>query len=197
MAGTEAIINKIIADAKAKAEQILEQAKVDSQAVLDSAVTECEQNTKACMSKKQAVIDETIARRRTVAELDVKKIVLKAKKDAIDKAFDLAKEDLVNLSSADYLKLVSSMIETYVEDGDIVTISSKDKDIITDKLVKDIASKKGVKLTLSKEYGDFTGGVILSNNGIDKNLTFDVELKVLREELETTIASMIFDKESK
>ncbi len=197
MAGTEAIINKIIADAKAKAEQILEQAKVDSQAVLDSAVTECEQNTKACMSKKQAVIDETIARRKTVAELDVKKIVLKAKKDAIDKAFDLAKEDLVNLSSADYLKLVSSMIETYVEDGDIVTISSKDKDIITDKLVKDIASKKGVKLTLSKEYGDFTGGVILSNNGIDKNLTFDVELKVLREELETTIASMIFDKESK
>ena len=197
MAGTEAIINKIIADAKAKAEQILEQASVDSQQVLDNAKLECEQNSKALASKKQSIIDETISRRKTVADLDVKKIVLKAKKDAIDKAFVLAKEELVNLPSADYLKLVSSMIETFVEDGDVVTISAKDKDIITDNLVKDIASKKGVKLTLSKEYGDFTGGVILSNNGIDKNLTFDVELKVLREELETTIASMIFDKESK
>ena len=195
MAGTEAIINKILADAKAKAEQILTQANVDSEAVLDNAKKECDKNTNNVNAKKQAVVDETISRRQTVAELDVKKIVLKAKKDAIDKAFILAKENLVNLPSADYLKLVSSMIETYVEDGDTVTISAKDKDIITDKLVEDIASKKGVKLTLNKEYGDFIGGVILSNNGIDKNLTFDVELKVLREELETTIANMIFDKE--
>ena len=197
MAGTEAIINKIIADAKAKADSILEQAKVDSQAILDNAKVECEKNNKAVVDKKQSMIDEAITRKQTVAELDVKKIILKAKKDAIDKAFVLAKENLLNLKSADYLKLVTNMISTYCEDNDVVTIAEQDKKIITAKLISDIAKDKGIKLTLSKDCGDFLGGVILSNQGIDKNLTFDVELKVLREELETTIASMIFNEESK
>ena len=196
MAGTEAIINKIIADAKAKADSILEQAKVDSQAILDNAQLKCDENSKALQDKKQSLVDEAISRKKTVAELDVKKIILKAKKDAIDQAFSLAKDDLLNLSSAKYLKLVTNMIKAYCEDGDVITIAEADKKVITAKLVKDIASEKGIKLTLSKDYGDFLGGVILSNNGVDKNLTFDVELKVLREELETTIANMIF-KESK
>lgn len=197
MAGTEAIINKILADAKEKADKILSQAEMDSALVLEKAQEECETARKELSIIKQSIVDEAIERRKTVAELDVKKIVLKAKKDAIDKAFLLAKEELVSLPADKYVGLVSSMIASYCEDGDIVTISSKDKDVITSEIIADIANKKNIKLSLASNYGDFSGGVILSNNGIDKNLTFDVELKVLREELETTIANMIFNKESK
>lgn len=57
--------------------------------------------------------------------------------------------------------------------------------------LKEMAGDKGITLTLAKISGDFDG-MILSGNGVDKNLTFEVEIALLREELETQIAKEIF-----
>ena len=54
-----------------------------------------------------------------------------------------------------------------------------------------MAGDKGITLTLAKISGDFDG-MILSGNGVDKNLTFEVEIALLRDELETQIAKEIF-----
>ncbi|MDD7457639.1 MAG: V-type ATP synthase subunit E [Clostridia bacterium] len=197
MAGTDAIINKILADAEEKASQIKTQSKIDCDEVIASAESEAKKMMDEVLQNKQSVIDETVKRQKAVAELDAKKIVLKAKKDAIDEAFRLAKEKLNSLSSEKYFEVVSNMISTYAEDGDVVTVSAKDKKLITKAKLDKIATAKKIKLTLNKEYGDFEGGVILSGNGMDKNLTFDVELKTLRDEMETEIADMIFNKEKK
>lgn len=197
MAGTDAIINKILADAEEKASQIKTQSKIDCDEVIANATSEAKKMMDEVVENKQSVIDETVKRQKAVAELDAKKIVLKAKKDAIDEAFRLAKEQLNGLSSEKYFEVVSNMISTYAEDGDVVTLSAKDKKLITKAKLDKIATAKNIKLTLNKEYGDFEGGVILSGNGMDKNLTFDVELKTLRDEMETEIADMIFNKEKK
>lgn len=197
MAGTDAIINKILADAEEKASQIKTQSKIDCDEVIANAKSEAKKMMDEVLQNKQSVIDETVKRQKAVAELDAKKIVLKSKKDAIDEAFRLAKEQLNSLSSEKYFDVVSNMISTYAEDGDVVTVSAKDKKLITMAKLDKIASAKKIKLTLNKEYGDFEGGVILSGNGMDKNLTFDVELKTLRDEMETEIADMIFNKEKK
>lgn len=197
MAGTDAIINKILADAEEKASQIKTQSKIDCDEVIANAKSEAKKMMDEVLQNKQSVIDETVKRQKAVAELDAKKIVLKSKKDAIDEAFRLAKEQLNSLSSEKYFEVVSNMISTYAEDGDVVTVSAKDKKLITKAKLDKIASAKKIKLTLNKEYGDFEGGVILSGNGMDKNLTFDVELKTLRDEMETEIADMIFNKEKK
>lgn len=197
MAGTDAIIKKILADAEEKASQIKTQSEIDCDEVIASAESEAKKMMDEVLQNKQSVIDETVKRQKAVAELDAKKIVLKAKKDAIDEAFRLAKEQLNSLSSEKYFEVVSNMISTYAEDGDVVTVSAKDKKLITKAKLDKIATAKKIKLTLNKEYGDFEGGVILSGNGMDKNLTFDVELKTLRDEMETEIADMIFNKEKK
>ena len=41
--------------------------------------------------------------------------------------------------------------------------------------------------------GDFAGGLILRGNGIDKNLTFEVELALIRDSAVAEIAKQIFD----
>ena len=38
----------------------------------------------------------------------------------------------------------------------------------------------------------FSGGVILSGGGVDKNLTLEVEVGLLREETESEIATLLF-----
>ena len=57
---------------------------------------------------------------------------------------------------------------------------------------KGAAEKYGVRLTLSKEYADIRGGVILSNGSYDKNFSLETEFDSLREEIEPAVAAEIF-----
>ena len=54
------------------------------------------------------------------------------------------------------------------------------------------AKEKGISLTLSDKLGDFDGGVILSENGVDKNFTFEIEVALLKEQTEANVAKEIF-----
>ncbi len=49
-----------------------------------------------------------------------------------------------------------------------------------------------ISLTLSDKLGDFDGGVILSENGVDKNFTFEIEVALLKEQTEANVAKEIF-----
>lgn len=80
----------------------------------------------------------------------------------------------------------------FAEDGDKVTVSAREKGIVTKKMVDDAAKAKGAKLALDSEYGDFDGGVLLTGNGIDKNFTFEVEFALLRDATEAKIAKELF-----
>ena len=54
------------------------------------------------------------------------------------------------------------------------------------------AKEKGISLTLADKLGDFDGGIVLSENGVDKNFTFDVEVALLKEQTEANVAKEIF-----
>ena len=83
------------------------------------------------------------------------------------------------------------MLRSAAEDGDVITVGKRQRDCLSDGDVAQVAGDKGITLTLAKISGDFDG-MILSGNGVDKNLTFEVEIALLREELETQIAKEIF-----
>lgn len=96
-----------------------------------------------------------------------------------------------NLDKEQYGALIFAMLEN-AKDGDVVIISKREKDIVTKQSLADFAKKKGIKLTLADKFGDFDGGVIISENGVDNNFTLDVEVSILREQTETKIAKEIF-----
>jgi len=52
--------------------------------------------------------------------------------------------------------------------------------------------QRGIKLTLADEFGNFDGGIVIKSRGVDKNFTFEVEIQLLKEELETQVAKEIF-----
>lgn len=78
------------------------------------------------------------------------------------------------------------------KDGDVVTISKREKDIVTKESLAEFAKKKGIKLTLAEQFGDFDGGIVLGGNGVDKNFTFEVEVALLKEQTEAKTAKEIF-----
>ena len=127
----------------------------------------------------------------TVAQLDSRKLVLVAKAKVIDEVFATALEKARNLPKEKYKKLIFGMLES-AQDGDVITISEREKGIVTEASIKELATKKKIKLTLNKELGDFDGGIILSNNGIDKNMTLEVEIASIRDEYEAKVAKELF-----
>lgn len=187
----EAIIDKILSDANLKADAIIGEANEKADEIISIAAAQC----KEYLQQNNAEIDKLTldidARSRSVAELDARKLLLAAKTQVLDSVYAKTLEKLRNLDKEQYSALIFSMLEN-AKDGDVVTISEREKDIITKESLADFAQKKGISLTLADKFGDFDGGVVISENGVDNNFTLEVEVALLREQTETKIAKEIF-----
>lgn len=191
MNGKQAIIDKIIGDANAKAETVAKEA----QAKADAVAKEAEEAAKALLAeeeaKKKAAYDTVVANSAVVANLDCKKALLTAKTRLIGEAFDRAAE-LLRSDKKKYCDLVGKMIAAAAEEGDKVRVAEADKDVLDKAFVDSVAKKCKIKLALDKEYAPVKGGVILVGKNYDKNLSLDLELQTLREECETEVAKVLF-----
>ncbi len=191
MNGKQAIIDKILGDANAKAESIAAAASEKAGEIASQAEKEAQRVIEEEAAKKKAAYDTVIANSAVVANLDCKKALLTAKTLLIGKAFGRAAE-LLRADKKKYCDLVGKMIASAAEDGDKVRISEQDKDVLTKDFVEKVAKKCKVKLTLDKEYAPITGGVILIGKNYDKNLSLDLELETLREECESEVSGILF-----
>lgn len=191
MNGQEAVIQKIISDYSAIAEKVVNDAENASIMLIEK--VNAQSNELYVDAEKSAeLMKKNIMRKKlALADSECKKIMSAAKKSVIDDAFAEAKNEILELKPEQYKKLISAMIMSAAADGDTVVISERDKAVITDKFVADIAKKMKIKLTLSTIFGGFLGGVVLSSSNLDKNLSLDLELNLLREEIEPEISKML------
>lgn len=191
MNGKQAIIDKIIGDANAKAAQIAEEARAKTDAIAERAEKAAADIIEEGEAKKKAAFDTVVANSAVVANLDCKKALLTAKTNLIGGAFDRAAE-ILRADKKKYCDLVGKMIASAAEDGDKVQICKEDKDVLDKAFVDSVAKKRKIKLTLDKEYAQIKGGVILVGKNYDKNLSVDLELQTLREECEGEVAKVLF-----
>ena len=190
MTGKEAIIEKIKADARQKANSTLEEGAKKAQEAISIARSDAKIYKDKHMEESYIEREEIINRKITVANLEVKKLLLQAKKEIIDRAFEEAVNEIKKDEKA-YLALIKRML-AYCEDDDTVIISESDKNRISKTFVVKTANEYGKRINVSENYGTFKGGIILSGKGSDKNLTLDVELSVVKEEYEPQIAEILF-----
>lgn len=187
----EAIVEKIISDANLKADSLVAEANAKADEIISAAAEECKGYMHTFKSETDKMIFDIDARSKTVADLDARKLTLAAKTKVLDVVYERTLENLKNLDKEAYSALIFGMLEN-AKDGDVVTISAREKDIVTEESLAKFAKSKGISLTLSKELGDFDGGIVLGGNGVDKNFTFDVEVALLKEQTEAKTAKEIF-----
>ena len=142
------------------------------------------------MAESYVERDEIIKRKTTVASLEVKKLVLQAKKQVVDKAFDEAAK-LIKSDEKAYKNLIERML-SFVEDGDEIVLSEFDEKLVSDEFVEKTVNKLGKKATISEKRGSFKGGIKLVGKNTDKNLTLEAELAEFRREEESVVAQILF-----
>lgn len=197
MDGQQKIIDKILSDATHDAGEMLSEALKKAEALVAAKQAEADAEYDLSVEEARKAGEEVVRRRLTVADLEVKKLLPSAKKQAVDEAFEESLKKLLALPKEEYTVLVGSMIASAADDGDVVVISENDKNVLTKAFFDKISAKIGKKLTLSDTFGNFKGGVMLLGKGVDKNLTFESELALLRDEVEPEVAKIMFSNGKK
>lgn len=197
MDGQQKIIDKILSDATHDAGEMLSEALKKAEALVAAKQAEADAQYDLSVEEARKAGEEVVRRRLTVADLEVKKLLLSAKKQAVDEAFEESLKKLLALPKEEYAALVGSMIASAADDGDVVVISENDKNVLTKAFFDKISAKIGKKLTLSDTFGNFKGGVMLLGKGVEKNLTFESELALLRDEVEPEVANIMFSNGKK
>ena len=193
MDGKQAIICKILDDANEKAQSIIFNANKN----VDDKITDAEDFAKEystaqlSIAKKEA--EEVIERRLIVADLDARKDLLSKKQQVISKVFDLAYAKLCSIDKKTYLDFVEKLVIEVAEDGDQVVLS-KDE-VLSKGDIEGLKVFKDKKLIVSKERGDFIGGVMLFGKNADKNLTFKAILLEKRDILASKVSQILFKVE--
>lgn len=150
--------------------------------------------------KKQKEIDEHLHKKiegksakilekaETLAEMESKNQLLKAKRKIIEEALEKAIETLAQ--SKDYEKHITQMLKTAnLESEEIVVVPARGKEEETKKAIKE----SGKKYFLSDKSADIAGGFILKTSKIEIDNSFEtIVKKQLREDLEISLNKLLF-----
>lgn len=188
MDGKQNIIDKILLDAQTQCEQILQQANQKADDIRNKAQQTIDKQLEQLQEKLKQDSVDIVNNTLSNARLDASKYALQQKQQLIDKVFQECYNKLVALQGKEYQQFVVSLLRQYAENGEIVRIRKEDSKLIT----QDLISSCGKQLTLSKEYIDIDGGVVLEGNGYDKNLSLSMLIKYQREQHELSVAKILF-----
>lgn len=188
----ESIIAKIIGDAEAQraaerkeAEEKIETRRESARLAADARLAE----TRKAASALEA---DLVARRKSVAELEVRKLLLAVKQETLASAFEKAKSAILSLPAEKYTAFLVEMLNVYAEDGETVVLGKEDP-VLTQEIAS-FAMRKNLVLSVRKD-GAFRGGMMLEGKFCDKNLTLDTLIKEYREKAEAEIAASLFGED--
>lgn len=198
MSSIDRLTTKIIEDSENKAKNIIDEAKAEEKKLIDTKVNEAKAQKKAMLQKAE---DEAKIRRERVisnAELQVRNMKLEAKQKVLDKTFTEALEKLSNISQEKMLQFIRNNILSAELTSDVEIVLGKSSQGVTEEFISDLNKSlqmagKIARVKLSPQRRDIKGGFILSRNGVEINYSFEALVKNARSELESEVASTLFN----
>jgi len=193
------INNKIISDARIQAEKIIAQAEDNANNIIKKGEKEANNIKNVILYKNKQEASLKKSKILTEANLKAKKTILLEKQKIIGDVFDKALEIILKLNDKDYHNFIKKLILDNIEIGnETIFIGSSDQRKISESFIEDINKElksKGEKgeLKLSASYLPIKGGVVIGSGKIRKNISLELLLKNVREELEMQISKNLFN----
>lgn len=179
MAGLENLVQKISRQALDEKNKIIEEAKNKAEELLSKANLEID---KECSKLESKLSDErrlTIDRMRSNTELKSRNNILEAKQDVLKRVFTEVIDELKNISDEDYINYIKA--SNISDDSELVV--SKDKF----EAVKNALPNLNISTDRFAE-----SGFIEVTKDTENNYTFSSRVKLIKEELEGKLADILF-----
>lgn len=196
MNNIESIVKKIADDAKLSAEQKIAEAQQEAQQIVSDYQAQADkimQDAQAQAQKQASVIAERV---ESQSGLIRRNLMLQYKREAIEQAFQKSLEVLCAQDADKQVTLLSDAVVKYLSADAKVILNEKDKAAFGEKLVSEISRKlqaanKNYSVSLSADAGSMQGGMILAEGSIETNLSYEILVKNIRDELEGEVAKVL------
>lgn len=183
------IVDKILSDAQAEADATLAAAESQAAKLLGQAASEAEQQRRDTEREVAEKTQSVLEKRAADARLESAKIHLQEKRKAVDAVYALALQSLVALSKEDALRLATTLLEKYAEEGDELFFAENFK--YADE-VSILPVVKTRKLVVAKERLPIDGGMKLVGRVSDKDLSFGALLATDKDAHQAELAKRLF-----
>lgn len=190
MNGLENISNKILSDAKLKADALIAEAEQNAAKILADSKKRAGAEAEAALKDSAARCADVEEKARLVSELEGKKLVSNARQQMISLAFQTALERLLALPEADYRRLLVALANDVLADGKggEVLLNAKDRTAHGQALSQALEGKA----TLAADNAPIVGGLIIRRGKIEYNCALDVLVRIVSEKVAPEVSSALF-----
>jgi V/A-type H+-transporting ATPase subunit E len=198
MADITALAQRIRSRAEAEAEEVKAAARRQAEDLLARARARAEKEREAILARARTEAAERKRRLLAKAEMEARQEELRAKDELVDKAFELALKELRELPAAEYQALLRPLLVVAAETGEEeVIVAPHDRERLGPDFLarvnQELAARgKPGRLTLAAETRPLEGGFVLRSGGVENNYSFELILKLTRDELEQEVAAVLF-----
>ena len=189
MDGINAILDRILADARDRSDYLIAQADQAAAETVAAAQASGEQLQAQAGVLASSQAEAILSRARSAVAMEKRKAMLQARQDLIDEAIARAGKTVQNLPGADKVSFGRSLLQSSKIRKGSVILPAADRHLgpaMLDEL------DGGMSFTLDDESGDFTGGLIIRQGQVEENLTLDLLIKNSRTQLVQLAASILF-----
>ncbi|HOG14453.1 MAG TPA: V-type ATP synthase subunit E family protein [Synergistales bacterium] len=186
------IKTKIEADARNEAEGILGQFRAQADEILVTAKRESEMLDKKLQERINHEEGEVRKRKTIVADLEVRKLMLGAKRELVDLVYEKAMAILSSLPRDRYAGFMTALLGSSEVSGDEEVFLCKGEKVLDQKWLDEVNAQRQYNLTLSQDRVQGSGGFVLRKGRIDINCTWEVLLGRVKEDLEAEVVDRLF-----
>lgn len=225
MTGLEKITSRILADARAEAQEILDEATEQSFTIRAKNLADAQATQDRLISEAEKEGEALVVRAKSNAAMTRRNIELAAKNEMIERAFSKAMQELYDMDRERYGALLLSLLcktlnaqreseresmRLYGEDISPafyeLLLNARDHADIAKPLMNGvhlaassgkIPSDMAAKLYLGVEPIDIDGGLVLRCGNIENNCAFSMLLASIRPELEPRVQQILYKDQIK
>ena len=197
--GISAIAKDVVGEVQAEAEAIILVAEREAKATLKAAKEQADQNFKTIITLAKSKTEAEKRKIASVTEVEMRNRLLQTKEVLVDAAFEKALVELRNFVETDdyhnyLLQIIQSAAERIGQKNLAIQVNAKDKEWLTQDVLKRLSKKMHCELILSEKTGDYLGGCIIQteNGKIVFDVTLDNRLQELKPVLRVELAKNLF-----
>lgn len=189
----EKITSKILSEASELKEKTLGEARAQSDAVLAEAEKKAQEMVEAGRKRGLEEKEKIISRRKSVADIDCRKVFLAKKQELIGQCFEKAVDNIISMEEAEYIDLLTALgTDSGMTAGQLI-FNESERAAIGQKVVDALNSKvKGGNFTLAEETRKLRGGYMLMCGQTFINNTIEALVEEAIPELTAEVAKMMF-----
>ncbi|MBX9138525.1 MULTISPECIES: V-type ATP synthase subunit E family protein [unclassified Clostridium] len=194
MSNVKNMTSKILKDAEAGKENILAAAEEEKNKIISKKVSSANEIAQEILEKAEVEAKSKKERVISSAKLKVRNNKLAAKQEIIDEVFEKSIDKLTKLSKEDFLNFVKNAISSMNLSGkQTLILNEEGLKFVDEAFIDELNKNVDAQIILGETAGNFKGGFILENNGIEINSTYEALVSSLRDELEFEVAKVLFN----